>query len=184
MSARQTEQVSRSWWLLLLYGVAAVVFGVAILLWPGRSVWAMVMALGVLSVVDGLVSLASIFRKDLALPAWMLVAYGLLSLLFGVLALSQPLLVAESLLWVLAFWLIVAGIARIVFAIQIRKLVKGEWMLILSGLLALALGVLFLARPGVGLLTVALWVAWGVIAYGILQMMVAFRMRKAADLLR
>lgn len=182
MGAMQAEKMSRSWWLLLLYGVAALVFGLAILFWPGRSVWAMVMALGVLSVVDGLVSLASIFRKDLALPAWLLVVYALLSLVFGVLALSQPLLVAESLLWVLAFWLIVAGIARIVFAIQIRKLVKGEWMLVLSGLLALALGVLFIARPGVGLLTVALWVAWGVMAYGILQIIVALRLRKTVAL--
>ncbi len=173
-----SASVSRSWWVFLLYGIAAVLFGLAVLFWPGKTLIVMVMAFGLMSLVDGVVSLFSLFRKDLALPKWLLVIYALLCIGFGLLALYNPLMVAQSLLWVLAFWLILTGIARIVFAIQIRKLVKGEWMLVLSGVLALALGVLFLAQPGIGLLTIAIWIAWGVLLYGILQIVVALRMRR------
>lgn len=170
--------IQRSWWVFLLYGLLAIAFGVATLVWPDISVMAMVMAFGVLAVADGLVSLFSAVRRDLALPRWLLVLYGLVSLGFGVLALMRTETMATAMLWVLALWLLVAGIARIVFAIQVRKLVRGEWLLALSGVLAIALAILFFARPDIGLLTMAIWVAIGALVYGVLQVVVAFRMRR------
>lgn len=170
--------IQRSWWVFLLYGLLAITFGAATLAWPGLSVLALVMAFGVLAVADGAVSLLSVVRRDLALPRWLLVLYALVSLGFGLLALLRPEAMATAMLWVLATWLLVAGIARIVFAIQVRKLVRGEWLLALSGALAIALGVLFFARPDVGLLTMAVWVAIGALLYGVLQVVVALRMRR------
>ncbi len=178
MSSNPLVNVSRGWWVFLLYGALALVFGIATLLWPGRSVLALVLAFGVLSLADGIVSLLSIFRKDIALPNWLLVLYALVSIGFGVLAITQPVQMAEAMLWLLAIWLIIAGIARIVFAIQVRKLINGEWLLALSGLLAILLGVLFLARPGIGLITIAVWIAAGALIYGILQLIVAFRLKR------
>ena len=170
--------IQRSWWVFLLYGLLAIAFGAATLAWPGLSVLALVMAFGVLAVADGAVSLLSVVRRDLALPRWLLVLYALVSLGFGLLALLRPEAMATAMLWVLATWLLVAGIARIVFAIQVRKLVRGEWLLALSGVLAIVLGVLFFARPDVGLLTMAVWVAIGALLYGVLQVLVALRMRR------
>ena len=177
MPASRTA-VSRSWWLLLVYGLAAVVFGIVTLIWPARSVAVLVMAFGLLSTVDGVVSLFSIFRKDIALPNWLLLLYAVVSIGFGILALVQPALVADALLWLLAVWLIVAGVARIAFAIQIRKLIRGEWLLAASGAVAILLGVLFLARPDVGIVTLAVWIALGALVYGILQVVLAIRLKR------
>ena len=80
-------------------------------------------------------------------------------------------------------WLLVAGIARIVFAIEVRKLVRGEWLLALSGVLAIALGVLFFARPDIGLAAMAVWVAVGALLYGVLQLVVALRMRRFSQVM-
>ena len=170
--------VTRSWWLFLLFGLIAIAFGVASLVWPGKSILALVLTFGVLALADGLVSLLSVFRRDIALPNWLLLLYALASIAFGVLAILRPAEMGEALLWLVALWLIVAGFARVVFAIMVRKVVNGEWLLALSGLLAIALGVLFLARPGVGLLTIAIWIAIGAIVYGLLQIAVAVRLRK------
>ncbi|MEL1265873.1 HdeD family acid-resistance protein [Pseudoxanthomonas putridarboris] len=164
--------------MFLLYGLVALVFGAASLLWPGRTMLALVLTFGMLSLADGVVSLLSVFRKDIALPNWLLLLYAAASLGFGFLAVTQPVAMAEALLWLLALWLIIAGFARIVFAIQVRKLVRGEWLLALSGLLAIALGVLFFARPGIGLVTVAVWIAIGALLYGVLQIAVALRLRR------
>ena len=79
-------------------------------------------------------------------------------------------------LWLLALWLIVAGVARLVFATLLRKLVRGEWLLALSGALAIVLGVLFLAKPDIGLRTIALWVAIGALLYGVFQLLVGWRL--------
>ena len=140
--------VTRSWWVFLLFGVVAIAFGVASLAWPGQSILALVLAFGILALADGLVSLLSVFRKDIALPGWLLLLYAVVSIAFGVLA------------------------------ILVRKVVNGEWLLALSGLLAIVLGVLFLVRPGVGMLTIAIWIAVGAILYGVLQIAVALRLRK------
>ena len=170
--------VSRSWWLFLLYGVVAIAFGLASLIWPDRSVLALVLTFGVLSLADGLVSLLSIFRREIALPNWLLLLYALVSIGFGLLAVLQPARMAGALLWLLALWLVFAGLARIVFAVQVRKLVRGEWLLLMSGVLALVLGIMFFARPGLGMLAVAFWIAIGALAYGALQVGVAIRLRK------
>ena len=170
--------ISRSWWLLLAYGLAAVALGVATLAWPALSVTVLVMAFGLLSTADGVVSLFSIFRKDIALPNWLLLLYAVASIGFGALALTRPELVGGALLWLLAIWLIVAGVARISFAIQIRKLIRGEWLLATSGAVAILLGIVFLARPDLGILTVAIWIALGALVYGILQIVLAIRLKR------
>lgn len=171
-----SQQMKRGGWTFVVFGVLALVFGIATLLYPAVSVLALVLTFGVLSLADGVVSLLSIFRKSVALPNWLLLLYALVSIGFGVLAISQPAQMAEAMLWLLALWLVIAGIARIVFAVQVRKLVNGEWMLVLSGLLAVALGVLFFARPGIGLATIAIWVAVGALLYGVLQLWVGIKL--------
>ncbi|QDW66781.1 HdeD family acid-resistance protein [Luteimonas granuli] len=175
--------IQRSWWIFLMFGILAIVFGVATLFRPDLSVMAMVLAFGVLAVADGIVSLLSAVRRDLALPRWLLVLYALASLGFGALALLRPAEMATAMLWLLAAWLLVAGVARIVFAIQVRKLVRGEWLLALSGVLAIALGVLFFARPDLGLMTMAVWIAIGALLYGVLQVAVALRMRRFSQVM-
>lgn len=183
MESRFQMNIRRSWWTFLLYGLLAIMFGVILLLWPGHSVMALVMAFGVLSLADGMVSLVSAVRRELALPRWLLVAYALVSIGFGAAALARPVQLATAMLWVLALWLVLAGIARIVFAIQVRKLIRGEWLLALSGVLALALGILFLARPDVGLVAVTAWIGIGALLYGTLQIVVALRLRARTRLL-
>lgn len=182
MGSRFQSGLRRSWWVFLIYGLLAIVFGVGLLLWPTYSVMALVMAFGVLSLADGLVSLLSAIRHDLALPRWLLAAYALVSIGFGVIALIWPVHLATAMLWVIALWLILAGVARIVFAIQVRKLIRGEWLLALSGALALALGILFLARPDIGLVAISVWVGIGALLYGALQILVGVRMRSRTRL--
>ena len=82
--------LTRSWWVFLLYGIVAIVFGLAALIWQSQTLLALIMGFGILSLADGVVSLLSIFRKDVALPNWVLALYGLLSIGFGVWAVMRP----------------------------------------------------------------------------------------------
>ncbi|MNN05081.1 acid-resistance membrane protein [compost metagenome] len=93
------------------------------------------------------------------------------------LAILNPLATASVLLLFLAAWLVVAGIYRIVFAIRVRKQIQGEWLLIVSGLLAVALGVMFALNPLSGLVVASLWIGALALIYGVLQIIVAFRLR-------
>jgi uncharacterized membrane protein HdeD (DUF308 family) len=81
------------------------------------------------------------------------------------------------LLWLVAGWAIFSGIAQIAAAVQFRKVIRGEWLLGLAGALAILFGVLVIARPAVGLLTVALLIGWFAILYGAALLALGFRLR-------
>lgn len=170
--------MSRSWWVFLLYGLMAIVFGLFALFQPQTTMWVLMMGVGVLALGDGVVSLVGAFRKSIPLPPWILLVYAALSLGFGLLLLFQTQAVATFLIWLLAAWLIVAGLARIVFAVQMRDVIDGKWLLWLSGLVAIGLGVWFLFNTSVGGVAIAWWLGIGALIYGVLQVAVAFYLRK------
>jgi uncharacterized membrane protein HdeD (DUF308 family) len=88
-----------------------------------------------------------------------------------------PGLTAVTLLWVLAFWAIAAGVMQIAAAIRLRKEVQGEWLWILCGILTVALGILFFLYPGAGILSVTWLLASLAIVWGILLVMLAFKLK-------
>ena len=106
------------------------------------------------------------------------VFYALVSLAFGIMATLDPLNMAGTLLLLVAVWLAISGIYRIVFAIRVRKRARHEWLLILSGLLAVLMGVLFALYPLSGLVVTTLWIGASALIYGVLQVVAAFRLRR------
>ena len=172
--------MSRSWWVFLLYGLMAIVFGLFALLQPQATMWAVLIGVGVLALADGVLSLLTAFRRNTMLPTWVLVTYALLSIGFGLLLVFQTQAVATFVIWLLAGWLIVAGLARIVFAVQMREVIDGKWLLWLSGLVAIALGVWFLFNNSVAGVAIAWWLGIGALVYGVLQVAVAFYFRRNA----
>jgi len=169
--------LTRNWWVVLLFGLLAVVFGVLTLMSPVRTAALLAWWLGVMAVVEGAVVLVGLASGAAPVSRGWAVFYALVSIAFGVLAILNPLATASVLLLFLAGWLIVGGIYRIVFAIRVRKHIRGEWMLVLSGLLAVALGVMFALNPLSGLMVTSLWIGALALVYGVLQVIAAFRLR-------
>jgi uncharacterized membrane protein HdeD (DUF308 family) len=169
--------VGRSWWVLLLYGILGVFFGLFALARPLSAAAALVWAIGVLALAEGIVSLFAVFRDNLAVSKGWAIFYALMSIAFGVIAITNPVAAAGGLLLFLAAWLIVAGVYRIIFAIRVRQEIKGEWLIALSGVLSILLGVLFLASPLTGVVITAWWIGAGALIYGILQIVAAFKLR-------
>lgn len=168
----------RDWWLLVIYGVIAILFGLMALVRPFDAALSLAWALGIVALVEGVVGLVAAFRRNAEVSRGWLIAYAVLSILFGLVAVLFPGVVAGALLLLLAAWLVVAGIFRIVFAIRVRNYIKGEWLLIISGILAIVLGGLLAAYPLAGLLAAMVWVAVAAIVYGVLQLVAGFRVRR------
>jgi uncharacterized membrane protein HdeD (DUF308 family) len=178
MSSVLHRGVSRTGWLLVIYGVISVLFGISAILWPGSTVVALAWAFGVMALAEGIISLFALFNRHVAVSRGWLALYALASIVFGVLAIMHPVAVVSVLLIFLAAWLIVAGVYRIVFAIRVRKEIQGEWMIALSGVLAIVLGGMLVAYPAAGLLTVAIWIGVAALAYGVLQVVAGVRMHR------
>jgi uncharacterized membrane protein HdeD (DUF308 family) len=178
MSSILQHGVGRTGWLLVIYGVISVLFGLSALIWPGSTVVALAWAFGIMALAEGIASVFALFQRHVAISRGWLVLYALASIIFGLLAIMHPLAVANVLLLFLAAWLVVAGIYRIVFAIRVRKEIQGEWMIALSGVLAIVLGVLFFAYPIAGLLTLAIWIGAAALVYGVLQLIAGVKMHR------
>ncbi|WP_333623551.1 HdeD family acid-resistance protein [Stenotrophomonas indicatrix] len=170
--------VGRSWWILLLYGLVALGFGIIAIGWPMSAAIALAWTLGVMAIVEGVISLLALITGGSGASRGWLLLYVVASLGFGILAVINPLATASVLVLFLAAWLLVAGIYRIVFAIRVRRQIQGEWLLILSGVLAIVLGLLFAADPYAGVAVTTLWIGIGSLLYGVLQVLVAFKLRK------
>jgi uncharacterized membrane protein HdeD (DUF308 family) len=167
-----------NWWLLALRGLIAVVFGVLAFMWPGATLLTLVWLFGAFALVNGILSLILAAKTPKGYPkVGSLILGGLLGILAGVLTFIMPGITALGLLILIAAWAIVTGVMEIVAAVRLRKIITNEWLLVLAGIASVAFGFILLFQPGVGALALIWWIAAWAVVFGILLMILAFRMR-------
>jgi uncharacterized membrane protein HdeD (DUF308 family) len=175
--------LSSAWWIVLLRGVLAILFGIAALTWPGVTLVTFVTIFGAFALVDGIFDVihAVRFRKDLEHWGLELVA-GLVGIGFGILVLMAPVAtsVAAGVIVALyvAAWAIVTGALRIVMAFRLRKEIEGEWVLGLSGLVTVLMGIWILVQPTIGALAMVSMIGIFAVILGLVLVMLAFKVRK------
>jgi len=147
-----------SWWSLVLRGLAGVAFGVLSFVAPGISLAALVLCFGAYAFVDGIFSLVMAFRKSERGRWGALLLQGIIGIAAGVATLLLPIVTALALVYLVATWAIMTGVLEIISAVRLRKVIQGEWLLGLSGLLSVALGVSLALFPGPGALALMIWI--------------------------
>ena len=177
------ETLSRHWWAVALRGAAAILFGVLALVWPGITVLALVLLFGAYALVDGAFTLAAAFGNrtgDRAggSRAW-LVVRGIAGILTGIVAAAWPGITALALLWLIAYWAVVNGVLDIVAAFQLRRELRHEWLLALSGALSVLFGVALVVWPAAGVLTLVVLIGIAAIAFGVTLLTLGLRLRRA-----
>ncbi len=168
------------WWVLLVRGVAALIFGFLTFLWPGITLLTLTMFFGAFALVDGVLALWSAISGKLGpvAPRWWLAIVGVAGIAAGILTFVWPLKTAIILLLFIACWAIVAGVMEIWGAIKLRKEIENEWLLGLAGLMTVVFGVILIARPMVGALAVAWIIGWFAMLLGVTWIALAFRLKK------
>src|SRR5262245_21776580 len=130
--------VAKHWWILLVRGLAAIVFGLCAFMWPGLTLASLVFLYGFYCLADGVVALTGGFGGGF----WQSLILGVVGILAGIATFADPGLTAIILLYLIAGWAIVRGVMEIIVAIEFRKVLEGEWMLIVAGALSIAFGAL------------------------------------------
>ena len=172
----------RTWWLMALRGLAAVIFGVLAFAWPGLTLLTLVMLFGAYAIVNGVLALIQTFNAPADKRVNGLATEALISVLAGVFAFLMPGITALTLLVLIALWAIVNGIVEIVSAIRLRKVIAHEWLLVSAGVLSVVFGAVLLLRPGVGAVALVWWIGAFAIVFGGVLITLAFRMRRWAEL--
>lgn len=171
------ESLTRNWWALALRGVAGILFGIITFLWPGISLAALVFLFGAYAFADGVLSIVSAVRRRAGDRWWLLLLQGIVGIGAGVVTLFWPGITALALLAVIAAWALIGGALQVAAAIRLRKVITGEWLLALGGILSIALGVLLLIFPGPGALALVLWTGAYAFVFGIVLLVLGFKLR-------
>jgi uncharacterized membrane protein HdeD (DUF308 family) len=178
MARPMLHELAKNWWLILLRGICAIIFGVLTFVWPGVTLVTLVLLYGAFALADGIFALGAAIAGRTPEPRWWLALVGLIGIAAGIVTLLWPGMTAVILLFFIAAWAIASGVMQIVGAIRLRKEISDEWLLIASGVLSVLFGLVLLARPGLGALSMIFVIGAFAIAYGILEVMFSLRLRR------
>jgi uncharacterized membrane protein HdeD (DUF308 family) len=172
------SELARTWWLVALRGVIGILFGIAAFVWPESTLAALVIVFGAYVFVDGIFAVVAGIgmRRQISLW-WLVVLEGVAGIILGLLTFRSPDITALILLSFIAAWSIITGIFEIATAVRLRKLIPNEWLLILSGVVSIIFGILLIAQPGAGAISIVWLLGAYALLFGILTLMLAFRLR-------
>jgi uncharacterized membrane protein HdeD (DUF308 family) len=170
--------VSRDWWVYAVRGIAAILFGITALIWPGPTLAVLVLLFGAYAFVDGVALLVALARGDVLARShkWITGIMGAFGIVVSLVTLVWPGMTALTLLYVVAIWAVTMGVLQIGAAIEFRREIDGELFLVLGGLLTIAFGSLLVVFPGTGLLSLV-WLAgfWAEL-FGFSSLGIAYRL--------
>ncbi len=168
------------WWDLLARGVIAIIFGLLLFFMPGLSIAVFVLLFGAFAVADGiLLLLQAVTIKDGYW--WVRLLQGVVAIAAGAVVFLWPGISALALLYVIAFFLIFTGILQAVAAIELRKVISGEWLYFIGGVLSVIVGVLLIIKPAAGAIALAQTIGIFAVVDGILLGVLALQLQGFMD---
>src|SRR5881409_4401164 len=178
------ETLKRHWWVPVIRGIAAIVFGVIAFAYPGLTVAMLVLFFGAWVLVDGVFRVVGAIGHRASDKEWGFdLIIGIVGIIIGFLTFHAPQITALALIIYIAAWALMIGATEIALAIKLRREIKGEWFLILMGLLSIIFAVLLLWNPAPGALALLWLIASYAIVFGILAIFFGFRLRSLRGLL-
>jgi uncharacterized membrane protein HdeD (DUF308 family) len=175
------ELLTRNWWIVLLRGIAGVLFGLAALVWPGITLMALVLLFGTYAFVDGAFAIGSAFAKRARSDRWwLLLVEGILGIGAGLVAWFMPNITALAMVYLVAAWAITTGAFEIAAAVRLRKEIRGEWLLALAGVLSIGMGLVVAFSPAIGALALVWTIGIYALIFGVVFIVLAMRLRRLA----
>ena len=174
------QLLARRWWALALRGAIAVLFGLLTLFIPGVTLISLVLLFGFYAILDGIFDIVSAMQA----PSrhWPLLVEGIVGIVAGLVTFMWPGITAMFLLYLIAFWAILTGVLEIVAGIRLREVIANEMLLILMGVISTLFGILIIIFPGAGALAIIIWIGAYAVVFGIILIVLAFRLRSFRQL--
>src|SRR5436309_10329230 len=177
------ETLKRHWWVPVIRGVAAIIFGIIAFVYPGLTIAVLVLLFGAWVLVDGVFRVIGAIGHRASDPDWGFhLIIGILGIIIGFLTFHAPRITVLALIIYIAAWALMVGATEIALAIKLRREIKGEWFLILMGLLSIVFAIMLLWNPLPGALALVWLIGSYAIVFGILGIILGFRLRSLPTL--
>jgi uncharacterized membrane protein HdeD (DUF308 family) len=168
----------RSWGFVLALGIACVVAGVLTLVWPGVTILALVIVLGVFLLFAGASEIGWAIAERQTEGWKVILARGIIDLITGIIILVWPDVTVLALALILAAWLFVYAAMTLWYAYQHRGEQPRRGHFVLKGIAALIAAIITVAWPGITVLVIAIVLGVELIFYGAVLIQMALRLRR------
>ena len=163
---------------LIVRGILGILIGMLAVFWPGLTIAVLVGMFALYALIDGLTNLIlGLTRSPRQERSWPMAIQGLVGIAAAILTFIWPVVTALALVMFIASWAVVTGILEIDAAIRLRRVITGEWLLMLSGILSIVFGVLVLAFPLAGAVSIAWMLGAYAFASGVVLVTLGVRLR-------
>jgi uncharacterized membrane protein HdeD (DUF308 family) len=133
------ERTTKYWWVVLLTGIAWILFAVIVFRFDYRTVTAIAVLFGIVCIAVGI---SELFAASLEKGWWRFFAIlaGVFFIVVGIVAFFKPGNTFVGLAAVISIYFVIAGSWNLVTGIWTRKANSAWWVQALSGVIELALG--------------------------------------------
>ena len=181
LSMRRSEarnaMLARNWGLIALRGVLAILFGIGTFLVPGLTLITLVYLFAAYLIIDGVFAIGAGIRAAQQHGRWgLLILEGIVDILAALAAIFSPGLAIVVFVYLIAAWSLVSGVLLTVAAFQLH-LDHGRWWMALAGIASVVFGIVLAVAPIEGAVVLAYWLAGYAFAFGIVLVVLAFRLR-------
>jgi len=161
-----SDLLARNWWVVLLRGIAAILFGLAALFLPIVTLASLVLVFAAFMLADGVLSIVSAVKAARRHERWgIFILEGVVDLLVGALALLVPAAALFAFVILAGAWGLVSGVLMLVAAFRLKK-GHGRLWLVLGGLAGIVWGVLLALFPLPGALVLTWWLGGFALVFG------------------
>lgn len=170
----------RHWYIPLILGILFIGLGVLVLFTPISTFLTIAVFLSLTFLISGVVEVVYSItsRKTLGNWGWSL-AGGIMTLLLGVLLTARPDLSALFLSFLVGFWLLFRSVMYAVIAIELKDSGMKNWgWIMVFGILGALISFILLWNPLLAGMTFVIWLGFGLISLGIINIITSFSIRK------
>jgi uncharacterized membrane protein HdeD (DUF308 family) len=172
----ESEGATFPWWLVLLEGIFAGIFGLLLLSAPTATLLFLVQVFGFYLFLGGIFRVVSLFT-DSSSWGWKLVG-GLLGIIAGIAVLQHPIwstvIVPTYIIYIIGFIAIAEGVIELIAAFQ-----GSGWGLGILGILRIVFGIILVSNPLLGVLALPIVLGALMLVGGIFAVVVSLRMRSS-----
>jgi uncharacterized membrane protein HdeD (DUF308 family) len=175
-SAAGVRAFGQRWWLLAVFGVVTVGFGIVLTFKPAKSVHAIAIIIGIWLLILGVVQLIRAIGAPGERTAF--VVMGLLAIVIALILLHHTTTTVGVLGFIVGIFWTIGGVSELVHGFSANDGAV-SWPTVILGLIGTIIGVLCLVYPSLSLSIICVIVGLGMVVYGIVEIAASLQVREA-----
>jgi uncharacterized membrane protein HdeD (DUF308 family) len=174
----ELEVIFRNWWSYLLRGLVAVIFAILLLAWPGATLKAFMVIIGIFLLLDGFINMirSAVLAGRREKWGWSLI-WGLAGIIIGIIIISHTRFTLEFVATLAGIWVLLMGIAEIALAFDMPP-ESGRGIVAVLGIISIAFGIIIIATPFGTIYALSVVFAIYLIVVGALDVVLSYYVRK------